>query len=300
MRLIKCFMTQSTWLKANPSEIKVKGVLWHSTGANNPNLKRYVQPDDNVANKNELLNLIGLNKYGNDWNHIEREAGISFWIGKLADGSIATIQTGPDNIKQWGCGGSLNNTHIQFEICEDGLNDEKYFKAVYREAIELTAYICKKYGLNPLGSFTYNKKKVPVITDHQESHSLGMGSNHGDVKHWFKKYLGEDYLETIRKDVHAEMAEDLGNGTFKEGGCEEMGCPYWKNGKCTKDEEIKAGDLVEIIGSVYYNGKTIPSWVKSQKWFVHSLSGDRVVINKNEKGTNAIMSPVNKADLRKV
>lgn len=286
-------MNQSTWLKAKPKEIKVKGVLWHSTGANNNTLKRYVQPDDNAANRNELLNLIGVNKYRNDWNHIEREAGLSFWIGKLADGSIATIQAGPDNIKQWGCGGSLNNTHIQFEICEDGLNDEKYFRAVYREAIELTAYLCKKYNLNPLGSFTYNKKKVPVITDHNESHSLGMGSNHGDVGHWFKKYLGDNYLETIRNDVANEL----------KGDCEEMGCPYWKDGKCTKDvkdNEIKAGDLVEITGSVYYNGKNIPLWVRNQKWFVHSLSGDRVVINKNEKGTDAIMSPINKKDLRKV
>lgn len=292
MRLIKCFMNQSTWLKAKPKEITVKGVLWHSTGANNNTLKRYVQPDDNAANRQELLNLIGLNRYGNDWNHIEKEAGISFWIGKLADGSIATIQTGPDNVKQWGCDGSLNNTHIQFEICEDGLNDEKYFRAVYKEAIELTAYLCKKYNLNPLGSFTYNKKNVPVITDHRESHLLGMGSNHGDVRHWFKKYLGDNYLETIRNDVAKEMK-----------GCEEMGCQYWDGTKCTKeikDDTIKAGDLVEIVGSVYYNGKTIPSWIKSQRWFVHSLSGDRVVINKNEKGTNAIMSPVNKKDLRKV
>lgn len=293
MRLIKCFMNQSTWLKSKPKEIKVKGFLIHSTGANNNTLKRYVQPDDNAANKNELLNLIGVNKYRNDWNHIERSAGVSFWIGKLADGSIATIQAGPDNVVQWGCGGTLNNTHIQVEICEDGLNDEKYFRAVYRETVELGAYICKKYGLKPLGTFTHNKKTVPVVIDHKGSHSLGMGSNHGDVAHWFRKYLGDNYLDTIRKDIEKEM----------KGDCEEMGCPYWKEGKCTKDikiDEIKAGDLVEIVGSVYYNGKAIPSWVKSQRWFVHSISGDRVVINKNEKGTNAIMSPVNKKDLRKV
>ena len=26
--------------------INVKGIMWHSTGANNPNIWRYVQPDD--------------------------------------------------------------------------------------------------------------------------------------------------------------------------------------------------------------------------------------------------------------
>ena len=36
-----CMMTQSTCYKGT-SKMAVKGVLWHSTGANNPNLKRYV------------------------------------------------------------------------------------------------------------------------------------------------------------------------------------------------------------------------------------------------------------------
>jgi hypothetical protein len=36
-----CMQTQSTCYKGT-SPMTVKGVLWHSTGANNPNLKRYV------------------------------------------------------------------------------------------------------------------------------------------------------------------------------------------------------------------------------------------------------------------
>ena len=38
-----CMMTQSTCYKGT-KKMTVKGVLWHSTGANNPTLKRYVQP----------------------------------------------------------------------------------------------------------------------------------------------------------------------------------------------------------------------------------------------------------------
>ena len=52
----------------------------------------------------------------------------------------------------WHCGrgknGSANDTHISFEICEDGLEDASYFKAVYQEAVELTAYLCKEYNLS--------------------------------------------------------------------------------------------------------------------------------------------------------
>lgn len=36
-----------------------RGVMIHSTGAENPNLRRYVQPDDGT---------LGVNPNGNDWN----------------------------------------------------------------------------------------------------------------------------------------------------------------------------------------------------------------------------------------
>lgn len=62
---LQCMMTQSTCYKGT-RKMTVQGVLWHSTEANNPNLKRYVQPDDNAANRADLLALIGKNNYGND------------------------------------------------------------------------------------------------------------------------------------------------------------------------------------------------------------------------------------------
>ena len=100
--------------------MQIKGVLWHSTGANNPNIKRYVQPSDNDANKTKLLEIIGTNGNKNDWNHIERQAGLNAWVGKLADGTVAAVQTMPWNYRPWGCYkgnlGSCNNGWIQFEI----------------------------------------------------------------------------------------------------------------------------------------------------------------------------------------
>ena len=56
---------------------------------------------------------------------------------------------------------------------------------------------------------------------------------------------------------------------------------------------IKANDLVEITGTTYYNGKTIPNWVKKLRWYVSSIEGDRAVINKSEDGKYAINSPIN-------
>lgn len=208
---LQCFMTQSTCYKGT-GKMTVKGILWHSTGANNPMLKRYVQPDDNAPNRDELLALIGKNDYGNDWNHIYRSAGLNCWIGKLADGTVTTVQTMPWDFKPWGCGsgknGSCNNGWIQFEICEDGLTDPVYFKNVYKEACEITAYLCKMFGIDPNGCVTMNGVKVPTILCHEDSNKLGFGNNHGDVNHWFPKH-GKS-MSTVRADV-AELLKGSEN-----------------------------------------------------------------------------------------
>ena len=116
----------------------------------------------------------------------------------------------PWNYKPWGCGsgakGSCNNGWIQFEICEDGLTDKVYFDKVYKEACELTAYLCKMYNLDPMGEAMCGNVSAPVILCHADSHRLGLGSNHGDVLHWFSKY-GKTMAD-VRKDVKALM-----NGT---------------------------------------------------------------------------------------
>lgn len=116
---IVCMQTKSTCYQQT-SKMQIKGVLWHSTGCNNPNIKRYVQPSENDTKYSQLIALIGKNTGGNDWNHISIQAGLNAWIGKLADGTVATVQTMPWDYKPWGCGsgsrGSCNNGWIQFEI----------------------------------------------------------------------------------------------------------------------------------------------------------------------------------------
>lgn len=199
-----CMLTNSTCYKGTTT-MEVKGVLWHSTGANNPTLKRYVQPSEGDKNYKPLLAKIGTNPANNDWNHIDQQVGVNAFIGKLADGTIATAQTLPWDYRPWGCGsgsrGSCNSGWIQFEICEDALNDKNYFDAIYKEACELTAYLCKKFNLNPKGSVNFNSVKVPVILCHQDSYQLGLGSNHADVYHWFSKF-GKS-MNNVREDIAA-------------------------------------------------------------------------------------------------
>ena len=52
MNLHKLILTNNACYKAGKT-ITPKGIMVHSTGANNPNLKRYVGPDDGLLGKNQ-------------------------------------------------------------------------------------------------------------------------------------------------------------------------------------------------------------------------------------------------------
>lgn len=293
MNLIKCYQTHSTWYKGARAGSKPVGVLWHDTAAGNPSIKRYVQPYETDANYNEMIALLGKNKYNNDWNHIEHEAGLNAWIGLLADGSMATVQAGEWDKHPWGCGGgnkgscngyikkdgktTWTNEHwIQFEICDDGYKDEAYFKRAYKEACEFTAYICELYGIDPNGTVTYNGVTVPTILCHADSYKLGLGGNHGDIYSWFKKY-GYD-MTNVRNDVAALM------------------------GKSTTQPEpvvtFNKGDTVKLKAGVttYYDGTKMASWVPKSTLYVRDFKdNNRIVISTLKEG--AITGTVFATDL---
>ena len=102
----------------------------------------------------------------------------------------------PWDHRGWHAGGSANNTHIGFEICEDGLTDNTYFEKVYQEAVELCAYLCKEYGLTEKN-----------IICHSEGYKQGIASNHGDVMHWFPKH-GKN-MDTFRAAVKEFLDTEL-------------------------------------------------------------------------------------------
>jgi N-acetylmuramoyl-L-alanine amidase len=186
MNLRKLILTNNACFKAGKTIIP-KGIMVHSTGANNPWLKRYIGPDDG---------LLGKNQYNNHWNQDKpggRQVCVHAFIGKLADGTIATYQTLPWNHRGWHAGGTANNTYIGFEICEDGLSDSTYFNKVYREAVELCVYLCKLYGLTEEN-----------ILCHSEGYKLGIASNHADVMHWFSKHRKN--MDMFRAEVKALLS----------------------------------------------------------------------------------------------
>ena len=138
-----------------------RGVMVHSTGANNPNLRRYVQPDDGI---------LGVNPNDNDWNRPGLDVAVHAFIGLTQTGDVAAYQILPWEYRAWHCGGDANDTHVSFEICEDALNDRAYLDRTYQVAMELTAELCRKFGLDPLAP------------------EMGIASNHADVDHWWSRF----------------------------------------------------------------------------------------------------------------
>ena len=239
MRLRKQYLTRNDCYRAGRT-IRPQGVMVHSTGANNPSVARYVPGDD----------VIGRNQYGNDWDRPGLEKCAHAFVGRFADGLVGTVQTLPWNRRGWHCGrgknGSANDTHISFEICEDGLEDASYFKAVYQEAVELTASLCKEYNLDPLAD--------GVVICHQEGYRRGIASNHGDVLHWFPKF-GKT-MDDFRADVarwmegRDEMTQEQFDTMMENWLARRNNQPASDWAKPYIQEAIDAGVMTDIGGTI--------------------------------------------------
>ncbi len=287
-----CMQTNSTCYKGTVTTTPI-GILWHSTGVNNPNLKRYVQPTNGSANYAKDIAKLGKNTAGNDWNHIYRGAGLNAWIGKFADGSVGTVQTMPWNYMPWGCGkgskGSLNRVRIngksyswiQFEICEDGLKDKNYAQKVYDEALRLTAYLCDKFNINPTGTVNVNGTKVPTITCHQDSWKLGYGSGHADINHWFPKILGKN-MSNVRTEVAALLK---GGSSSSATHTPVTPTPTPAPATPSTSTTYKNGDIIKLkSGATYASGKKIPDWVIKSTLYYRGKSGNNVIFSTQKTG----------------
>ena len=199
MKLKESILTKNPCYTAG-RKITVKGLMLHSVGCSQPKASVFI----------------------NSWN---RASYNNACVHAFIDGNDATIyQTLPWNHRGWHCGsgskGSGNNTHIGVEMCEpacikytggssftcsDLATARAVAKRTYEAAVELFAYLCKKYNLNPTAD--------GVIISHKEGHSRGIASNHGDPEHLWKG-LGMSYtMNTFRQAVKAAMAD---SGTSAE------------------------------------------------------------------------------------
>ena len=76
----------------------------------------------------------------------------------------------------------------------------------------------------------------------------------------------------------------------------------YSSSNASTDKTIQVGNAVKISSNgVYYNGQSIPAWVKAKTWIVARIeSNNKVIINISTDGKNAINSPVDIKYLTKV
>ena len=150
------------------------GIIIHSTGANNPYLRRYVNAPE----------ICGENPYKNYFDRPDSNVCPGAVIGKDKNSEVKAAKLLPWNVCCWGCGsgskGSYNYApaYIQIEICEDALNDRAYFE----EAFGLAADLCQRLMKN------YPTIKPGNIISHKEACARGYASNHGDPEHWLARF----------------------------------------------------------------------------------------------------------------
>jgi hypothetical protein len=204
MNIIQNFLTQNDCYRAGKT-ITVKGLMLHSVGCSQPNASVFLK----------------------NWNR----SGVEACVHGFIDGNTGTVyQTLPWNHRGWHGGGKSNNTHIGVEMCEpasikytggssfkdtDPVATKKVVLRTYNAAVELFAFLCKEYKLNPLTD----------IVSHREGHALGIASNHGDPEHLWKVFGLS--MDGFRKAVKAQMDKGEGNTPSKtENGTQGVSVPY--------------------------------------------------------------------------
>lgn len=135
-------------------------------------------------------------------------------VHAFIDANTGTVyQTMPWEWRAPHAGGSwLNNNSIGVEMCESsyikyiGVSDRftiinraaalAHAKATYMSAVELFAYLCLRFNLNPLKD----------IYSHNEAHDdHGLASDHSDPEHYWDQ-LGTGYtMDGFRQDVANAM-----------------------------------------------------------------------------------------------
>ena len=189
MEIVQSIMTNNPCYKAG-KKIAVKGLMLHSVGCPQPSAEVFIR----------------------NWNNPEQKRAC---VHAFIDGNTGkTYQTLPWDHRAWHAGGGANNTHIGVEMCEpsciqytggatftctDWAAAMEVVKRTYDAAVELFAYLCREYHLDPLAD--------GVVISHKEGHERGIASGHGDPNHLWNGLQSGYTMDAFRRDVKDAMRQ---------------------------------------------------------------------------------------------
>ena len=206
---------------------------------------------------------------GNIFLPASRQASSNYGIG--VDGRVGMYVE--EKNRSW-CSSSAANDQraVTIECASDNTEPYAFKDVVYQRLIELCTDICRRNGKTKL---LWLGDKTKTLNYNPKSDEMVL-----TVHRWFaNKSCPGNWMYARMGDLASKVTAALGSEVKPVEPAKPTG-------------SIKVGDLVTITGSTYYNGKAIPCWVKKLRWYACEVSGDRAVINKDESGKYAIMSPV--------
>lgn len=186
MRIVESFVTRNKCYLAG-APMRPQGIMLHSVGVAQPNASVFAQ---------------NFNQY--------KPGGSSVCVHAFIQRDGTVYQTLPWDMVAWHCGGAANQTHIGIEMTEPAsiayqggaswadrnhAATEEHVRGTYSAAVELFAWLCSEYHLDPLAD--------GVILSHAEGAKHGIASNHGDPEHIWRVFGYT--MDGFRRDVYAAM-----------------------------------------------------------------------------------------------
>ena len=151
------------------------------------------------------------------WNYWQNN-GSQYVVHYMVD-DTQILHCMPDNYKCWHVGSPGNSQYIGIEMGEprqinytsgsrftvsDLATAQRYTENCYKNAVELIAYLCKKYGWNP---------DTDVHTHYEITQRRLSNTDHVDPQHlWNGLGMGYD-LATLKRDVKAAMSGSSSTST---------------------------------------------------------------------------------------
>lgn len=180
MQIIQTFVTQNPMYR-NPTKIPVRKLVLHSVGTPQPSAAVFARQWQTARYfAHAVLQADGTVYQALPWDYL------CYHVGAANAYSIGVEMTEPDCIRYIG-GATF--------VCSDWARAVAQVSGTYKTAVELFAYLCGAFGLDPMND----------IMSHNEAGKLGIGTDHVDPEHLWRQ-LGRGYtMDGFRQDVYAEM-----------------------------------------------------------------------------------------------
>lgn len=180
VNIIEAFVTQNPMYR-NPTKIPVRKLVLHSVGCPQPSAAVFARQWQTARYfAHAVLQADGTVYQALPWDYL------CYHVGAANAYSIGVEMTEPDCIRYIG-GATF--------VCSDWERAIAQVSGTYKTAVELFAYLCGAFGLDPRGD----------IISHAEASAMGIGTDHADPEHLWRQ-LGRGYtMDGFRQDVYAEM-----------------------------------------------------------------------------------------------